>query len=128
MNRKTGLALFVLAAVSFALSLGRSIEIPLEGYGKSTNIAYVNMHRIFEAFPETEQARIELNKTIDDKKSEITRKKEEIAQLKAEIEFLRRQMSAGTPAPAPKAPEPPPFSPEEPQAEPLPEEQPPVRE
>ena len=30
-----------------------AIEVPLESLGKTTNVAYVNMHRVFEAFPDT---------------------------------------------------------------------------
>lgn len=69
-----------------------AIEIPLESFGKTTNIAYVDMHKIFEAFPETEQARVELNNLIEEKKIEITAKKEEIAKLKSEIDLLRKKV------------------------------------
>lgn len=84
----------------------RAMEIPLEGFGKSTKVAYVNMHKIFEAFPETEKARAELAAMIDEKKAEITAKKEEIAQLKGQIQFLKRQMFAVEPSTQPKTPEP----------------------
>ena len=79
-----------------------AIEIPLEGFGKATSIAYVNMHKVFEAFPETEKARIELNLLIARKKEDITAKKEEIANLKAEMDSLKKQMTAVSPASGPK--------------------------
>lgn len=81
-----------------------AIEVPLEGFGKGTSVAYVNMHRVFEAFPETEKARIELNQMIAQKKEDISAKKEEIAALRAEIDFLKKQMGAVTPGSAPKTP------------------------
>lgn len=95
----------VLIAACFlfsALRFLRAIEIPLEAGGKTTNIAYVNMHKIFEAFPETEQARADLTRVIEEKKADITAKKEEIAKLKGEVDFLRRQMSAVIPSTTPK--------------------------
>lgn len=78
-----------------------AIEIPLEGFGKTTKIAYVNMHKIFESFPETQQARLEMNRVIEEKKADITLKREEIAQLTVEIEFLRKQRAAVMPSTAP---------------------------
>ncbi|MBI2915324.1 MAG: OmpH family outer membrane protein [Elusimicrobia bacterium] len=67
-----------------------AMEIPLEGGGKKTKVATVDMHKIFEAFPETERARMDLNKMIEKKKRAITEKKEEIAKLKAEIDLLKK--------------------------------------
>ena len=74
-----------------------AVEIPLEKAEKVTNIAYVNIHKVFEAYPETEKARIDLTRMIEEKKSEITGRKEEIAKLKGEIDFFRKQMTAVSP-------------------------------
>ena len=108
MKYRIGLFLGLFFPLTFHLSpltYLHGIEIPLEGFGKSTTIAYVNMHKVFEAFPETEKARIELNQLIARKKEDITAKKEEIAKLKADVEFLRKQMSAVShPAPASSKP------------------------
>src|SRR3989344_4227560 len=79
-----------------------AMEIPLEGLGRSAAIAYVNMHKVFEAFPETEKARSELHLIIAEKQQDITAKKEEISTLKAQIEFLKKQMGAVKPSTAPK--------------------------
>lgn len=97
MNQFRYHALILAGSIALAAAVARAVEIPLEGFGKSTKVAYVNMHKIFEAFPETEKARVELNQLIDEKKSEITAKKEEIARLKGEIDFLRKQMTAVQP-------------------------------
>ncbi len=86
----------------FGTARGRAIEIPLEGFGKSTLIAFVDMHKIFESFPETEKARVELNRMIEEKKAEISEKKEEIAKLKGEVEFLKKRMEAVQPSTAAK--------------------------
>ena len=110
MKQKTQLKFLKKYSKTFSLALlallcatlARTIEIPLEGFGKSTKVAYVNMHKIFEAFPETEKARVEMNRLIDEKKAEITAKKEEIALLKGEVQFLRKQMSSVEPSTAPK--------------------------
>ena len=104
MSRTAAKPFLLLPACLFALILSNAfaIEIPLDNFGKSTKVAYVSMHKIFEAFPETEKARIELNRLIDERKAEITAKKEEIALLKGEIAFLRKQMSAVAPSAAPK--------------------------
>jgi Skp family chaperone for outer membrane proteins len=76
-----------------------AIEIPIEGAAeKPTKIAYVNMHKVFEAFPETEKARTELQGMIAQKKNTITEKKEEIADLKAQILILQKQMQAVRPS------------------------------
>jgi len=91
---------FIISVISIIISSVYAIEIPLEGFGKTTQIAYVNMHRIFESFPETEKARIELNQLIAEKKVEITEKKEDISKLKVEVEFLRKQMTAVEPSTA----------------------------
>src|SRR3989338_4559507 len=56
-----------------------AMEIPLEGFGKGATVATVNIHKVFEAFPETEKARIELNQLIARKKDDISAKREEIA-------------------------------------------------
>src|SRR6185295_12400092 len=86
---------------------------------------YVNMHKVFEAYPDTEKARVELNQFIAQKKDDITGKKEEIAKLKAEIEFLQKQMTAvkpsATPKPASSEPLAPPAAPESTTALTLPE-------
>ncbi len=112
MKIKIGVALVSLAFLLSPFASTFAIEIPLENLGRTTNIAYVNMHKVFEAFPETEQARIQLNRMIEEKKADITERKEEIAQLKGEIDFLKKQMAAVAPptgskepeAPAPQAP------------------------
>lgn len=80
---------FGFAFLVFGITNG--VEVPLESLDKKSKVAYVNMHKIFEAFPETEQARFELNKEIEEKKLEITEKKEEIAKLKGEIESLLKR-------------------------------------
>ena len=90
------LALFITAAPLSA------IEIPLAEFGKTTSVAYLDIHRVFEAYPETEKARIALNQLIAQKKDDITAKKEEIAALKTQIEFLKKQMNAVVPSTAPK--------------------------
>lgn len=90
--------IFGLILIEKNLLLIHAIEIPLDSFGKSTRIAYVNMHKIFEAFPETEKARVELNRLIEERKSEITVKKEEIAQLKAEINYFQDKMAAVKPS------------------------------
>lgn len=95
MNRKT--AVLMLAAFAGALATAAAIEIPLESFGKGTKVAYVNMHKIFEAYPETEKARLELTALVEEKRSEISAKKEEIAKLKGEIDFLNRQQSSVDP-------------------------------
>ena len=93
------------------------MEIPLgQAESQVQKVAYVNMHKIFEAFPGTEKARAELRQQIDEKKAEITARKEEIAKLKGEVDFLRKQMSAVEPGKAPKAP-----PPEEEETQPAPE-------
>lgn len=73
-----------------------AIEIPLDGMDGKTKIAYVNMHKIFETFSETENARITLYKMIEEKKNLITEKKEEVTKLKGEIEALKKQNSMQT--------------------------------
>lgn len=89
------LYLFTFLTVS---SLIHGIEIPLERLDvKTTKIAYVNMLKIFEAFPETDKARVELNKSIEEKRYSIIEKKEEIAKLKGEVEFLKQKMAAVSP-------------------------------
>ncbi len=95
MNKKIAFAL-LFAGASLG-SRGGAIEIPLEGFGKSATLAYVNIHKVFEAFPETEKARTELNQLIAQKKDDISAKREEIAKLKGQIEFLKKQMGAVNP-------------------------------
>ena len=102
MNKKWIAGIGMAAALCRAGMPGTAIEIPLDGFGKTTSIAYVNMHKVFEAFPETEKARIELNQTIAAKLQEISSKKEEIATLKGQIGFLKKQMGAVVPSTAPK--------------------------
>ncbi len=117
-------AILVLAAAVGSAALARlsALEIPLESFGKGTKVAYVNMHRIFEAYPETEKARLELTSLIEEKRSEISAKKEEIAKLKGEIDFLNRQQSSVNPEAEDRAvPEPAPRTqslPENPDAAP----------
>src|SRR3989338_7415899 len=81
-----------LAALLSRVPALRAIEIPLEGAeSKSTVVGTVNMHKIFEAFPETETARTAMTEMIESIRADITSKKEEIANLKGEIEFLKKQ-------------------------------------
>lgn len=96
MNKKTA-AILTLLALSAPVAL-RALEIPLESFGKGTKIAYVNMHKVFEAYPETEKARLDLTRIIEEKRSEISAKKEEIAQLKGEIDFIKRQQTSVDPS------------------------------
>lgn len=85
-------------ALLFMPSFVYAIEIPLDGLGeKITKVAYVNMKKIFEAFPETDKARVELNKMIEEKRYSILERKEEIAKLKGELEFLKQKMAAVSP-------------------------------
>lgn len=103
-NRKTPKIFFTLVFTlsSFALHplilTLRAIEIPLEGFGKASAIAYVDMHKIFESYPDTEKARVELSKVIEEKKAGISVKKEEIAKLKGEIEYIKGQLAAVEPS------------------------------
>jgi len=99
MRRKILYSCFILASAARLAAM----EIPLEGFGKAAVLAYVDMHKVFETFPETEKARVELNQIIAEKQADITGKKEEISTLKAEIGFLRKQMGAVMPSTAPKA-------------------------
>ncbi len=94
-NKKYILMLWL---VALGISAVKAIEIPLESFGKGTKVAYVNMHKVFEAYPETEKARLELTGLIEEKRSEISAKKEEIAKLKGEIDFLKRQHSSVDPS------------------------------
>lgn len=98
--RKKILVSCLIAAAAARLE---AMEIPLEGFGKAAVVAYVNMHKVFEAFPETEKARADLNLIIAEKQQDITAKKEEISTLKAQIDFLKKQMGAVNPSTAPKA-------------------------
>ncbi len=84
---------FFLASICFLLALKlHAIEIPLDGLDGKTKVATVNMHKIFETFSETEKARIELYKAIEEKRNLITEKKEEVTKLKGEIESLKKQI------------------------------------
>lgn len=75
-------------------SLNQAIEIPLGE--EREKIAYVNLHKLFETYPETEKARAELTKIVQAKKEEITQKKEEIVVLKSEVETLQREVALST--------------------------------
>ncbi len=88
--------IFILMSVSLFLMPSRifSIEIPLEE--EREHIAYINMHKIFETYPETEKARAELIKVINTKKEEITQRKEEIARLKGEIDAVTYTIHASS--------------------------------
>ena len=94
--------ILVSCLIVFASARLEAMEIPLEGFGKAAAVAYVNMHKVFEAFPETEKARVDLNLIIAERQQDITAKKEEISTLKAQIEFLRKQMGAVSLSTAPK--------------------------
>ena len=77
-----------LALLCATLAPLTAVEIPIDDLGQVTKVAYVDMHKIFEVFPETERARTDLTRLIEEKQSEITLKKEEVARLKGEVEFL----------------------------------------
>ena len=79
-----------------AIKTVQAVEIPLDNLERATKIAYVDMHKIFEVFPETEKARRNVTRTVQEKKSEITLKKEEVARLKGEVDFLRQKVALET--------------------------------
>lgn len=79
----------ILVAAVF-LHRAQTIEISLDSLGQSTKVAYVDMHRVFEAFPQTQKEREELVRLIEEKKAEITVRKEQIAFLKGQISFLKK--------------------------------------
>ena len=83
--------IFSILSVLCIASKCAAIEIPLEG--DREKVAYVNLHKIFETYPETEKARAELTALITSKRGEITQKKEEIAHLKGEIESIKRELT-----------------------------------
>lgn len=102
MNKKITAGIWMAAMVWGTGSRSPAMEIPLEGAGHAAAVAYVNMHKVFEAFPETEKARVDLNLIIAERQQDITAKKEEISSLKAQIDFLKKQMGAVLPSTAPK--------------------------
>jgi Skp family chaperone for outer membrane proteins len=112
-NKRTAALALAAAFALLAPRAGTAMEIPLDkADSQIKKVAYINMHKVFEAFPDTEKARTSLHQMIDEKKAEISARKEEIAKLKGEVDFLRKQMSAVEPStpkerPAPQAePEP----------------------
>ena len=97
MNRRYAL----IAAVLLSASVLRALEIPLErGSSKAHKgivVAFVDMERIYQEFPETRKARQEYQDQAGKMKAVLTDKEAELSDLRDQLSILKSAMAEGLP-------------------------------
>ncbi|MFA6029937.1 MAG: OmpH family outer membrane protein [Elusimicrobiota bacterium] len=102
--------LSLLAAVALAAlpRSARSLEVSLEeNRGERGSIGYVDLHRVFQRFPETHKARQSFQEIVRQAEEQVNLRKAELVALRADLSrlILERELLQKTPLAVP-APEP----------------------
>lgn len=87
----------------------RSLEVSLEeNRGERGSIGYVDLHRVFQRFPETHKARQNFQEIVRQAEEQVNLRKAELVALRADLSrlILERELLQKTPLTVPAAPEP----------------------